>query len=115
MTAESNLSTTSIAFMFSTTCSGLLAPVMTVLTCGFFRHQANPNWDIVQLTSLAMGSSLLTFAMFSGVIRFSRNQPYPSSVAREPGGIPLLYLPVKSPEASGLQMVVPSPISLYNG
>jgi hypothetical protein len=26
--------------MFSTTCSGREAPVMTVLTFGFFRHQA---------------------------------------------------------------------------
>src|SRR5437660_632176 len=58
-------------------------------------------------------SGLTTFPLAS--IRFSRNHPYPSSVAREPGGTPFLYLPVRSPEASGLQIVVPSPISRYNG
>src|SRR5437870_13194672 len=91
--------------MFSTTCSGRLAPVITVLMCGFFRHQANPNCAILQPRSFAIGPSWLTFAIFSGVIRFSRNHPYPSSVAREPGGTPFLYLPVRSPEANGLQIV----------
>src|SRR5438876_991585 len=33
--------------MFSTTCSGRLAPVITVLTCGFFRHQAKPSCAIL--------------------------------------------------------------------
>ena len=32
-------------------------------------------------------------------------------VPRDPGGMPSLYFPVKRPEASGLQMVVPSPMS----
>jgi len=41
--AESSLGATSSAFMFSLTCSGRLAPVMTVLTFGFFRHQASAN------------------------------------------------------------------------
>src|SRR3989442_11277598 len=40
---ESSFGATSSAFMFSLTCSGRLAPVMTVLTFGFFRHQASAN------------------------------------------------------------------------
>ena len=32
--------TASSALMFSTTCSGVLAPVMTVDTCSFRRHHA---------------------------------------------------------------------------
>src|SRR5712691_3617563 len=42
-TSESSFGATSSAFMFSLTCSGRLAPVMTVLTFGFFRHQASAN------------------------------------------------------------------------
>ena len=41
--AEPSFGATSSAFMFSLTCSGRLAPVMTVLTFGFFRHQASAN------------------------------------------------------------------------
>src|SRR3989454_9494851 len=40
---ESSFGATSSAFMFSLTCSGRLAPVMTVLTFVFFRHQARAN------------------------------------------------------------------------
>src|SRR6266702_4581020 len=40
---------------------------------------------------------------------------YPGNVAREPEGMPLAYFPLRSPEASGLHIVVPSPISLYRG
>src|SRR5712692_9600649 len=101
--------------MFSLTCSGRLAPVITVLTLGFFKHHANANWAIVQPSSLARGSSFFAFAIFSGVRVCSFSHSYPSRVARDPGGTPLLYLPLKRPEASGLHIVVPRPISRYNG
>jgi inorganic pyrophosphatase len=43
ITTGVSLSITSSAFIFSTTCSGLDAPVITVLTHGFFKHQARAN------------------------------------------------------------------------
>src|SRR5208282_2135042 len=103
--------TTSKAFMFSSTCSGRLAPVITVLTFGFFKHQARASCANVQPMSLAIICNFLTFSIFCGVITDSFNQSYPCNVAREPEGIPLLYLPVSRPDASGLQIVVPNPIS----
>src|SRR5512133_1282355 len=56
ITSGVSFGTTSRAFMFSCTCSGRLAPVMTVLTLGFLRHQARANCDRVQPRSPAMGT-----------------------------------------------------------
>ena len=41
MTSGVSFGTTSSAFMFSATCAGRLAPVITVDTCGFLRHHAS--------------------------------------------------------------------------
>ena len=46
---------TSLAFMFSCTCSTRLAPVITVLTYGFFKHQASASCESVQSSSSAIG------------------------------------------------------------
>ena len=56
--------TISIAFMFSTTCSGRDAPVMTVDTCGLPAHQASANCASEQPRSFAMSPSFATVAFF---------------------------------------------------
>src|SRR5213594_5241895 len=63
----------------------------------------------------ATGSSCLAFSTFCGVMTFFRSHSYPDNVAREPRGMPLAYFPLRSPEASGLHIVVPKPISRYKG
>src|SRR5581483_3709273 len=60
-----SLGATSVAFMFSCTCSTRLAPVMTVLTNGFFKHHAIESCASVQPSSFAIGSSALTLASLS--------------------------------------------------
>src|SRR5437660_12770889 len=100
--------------MFSTTCSGRLAPVITVLTCGFFRHQASPSCAKLQPRSFAIGSSWFTFAIFSEVIRLSPNQLYDSNVTAQPGVTQLFYFRVSNPEATWLQNVFQSPVLRYH-
>src|SRR5213594_3068343 len=88
---------------------------MTVLTFGFLRHHARDSCAIVHPSSSAIGSSFLTFSMFSAVITFALSHSYPFRVARDPGGVPFAYFPLSSPDESGLHIVVPNPISLYRG
>ena len=54
--------------MFSTTCSGRLAPVMTVETRGFFVHQAMDSWARVQPSSSATFFRPRTFSLRSGSV-----------------------------------------------
>jgi len=70
-----SLGATSIARMFSVTWAARLAPVITVLTFGFDRHQASPSWANVQSSSSAIGCSCLTLATRSGVMSDSLIQP----------------------------------------
>ena len=114
ITSLVNLATTSSVCMFSTTCCAFDAPVMTVLTFGFFKHHAIANCAIEQPRSCATSANCLTFSMLRLASSFSnrsRSHSYPSNVARVPVGMPVLYLPVSKPLANGLQIVVPNPIS----
>ena len=63
-----------------------------------------PSWLSARALS-ARTLSILPSARHASITRESH--VYPFDAAREPSGTPLLYLPVKSPEASGDQMVVP--------
>ena len=103
---------TSMAFMFSSTCSGREAPVITVETSAFFRHQASASWARVQPRSSAMGfrsrATRRRHSPFSPS-RVRCSQVYFSSDSREPSGMPSSYLPVRIPLASGDQVVVPRP------
>jgi hypothetical protein len=66
ITSGVSLGTTSSAFMFSTTCDGRLAPVMTVETRGFLRHHARDICASVHRAIAAIGASRLTIAIFIG-------------------------------------------------
>ena len=88
--------------------------MITVLTFGFSRHQANAICDIVQPSSAAMGASSRALAIRSWPSALSnilRSHSYPGRLAHVPSGMPSLYFPVNRPLASGLKMVVPRPIS----
>ena len=50
---------------------GLLAPVMTVETCGFLRHHAIASCPSVQPRSAAIGPRRRTTAIFAGSVRRS--------------------------------------------
>ena len=97
----------SSAFIFSRTCSTRLAPVMTVLTFGFFKHQAIAICARVTPRSEATICSFLTFSIASWSVNLSRSHSKPFSEPRDPVGMPLLYFPVSKPEASGLYIVEP--------
>ena len=87
---------------FIVTCSGLLAPVMTVETLGFLRHQANAKAAVVPPNSI--------FALPPSVSSSSRKRFMNGSslmARRESSGIPSLYFPERRPEARGDQIVVP--------
>lgn len=58
MTSAVNLGTTSKAFIFSRTCSGLLAPVITVETLGFLRHYTTKRQKILFRFSKSKNKSL---------------------------------------------------------
>jgi hypothetical protein len=98
---------------FMVTCSGLLAPVMTVETLGFFKHQAKAKAAVLPPTSFASSASFWIFAILAlptSVSNSSRNRFMNGSsfiARRESSGIPSLYLPDKSPPARGDQIVVP--------
>lgn len=104
--------TKSSAFRFSFTCSTRDAPVMTEDTCGLRAHHAMASWESVQPSSCAMASSAPTAAFFAGSVSPSTRKDMRGIAARLSLGMPLRYLPVSSPEASGLQVVRPIPMSL---
>lgn len=72
ITSPVRLGSTSMACMFSVTCEVRDAPVMTVLTLGFFRHQAKAICAKVQPRALAIGTSCLTFPILTCVSELLR-------------------------------------------
>ena len=66
MTSAVSKGTAARAFMFSCTCEARLAPVITVLTCGFLTHQASASWLIVQPKSPATVCRARTLSMRVG-------------------------------------------------
>ena len=101
--------------MFSTTCAGRLAPVMTVETCGFLRHHASDICASVQLSSRAIGASARAWRN-SRRVEDALGQPFVAldGGSANPAARRRCTLPVNSPDASGLQIVVPSPRSSYS-
>ena len=99
---------TSSAAKFSATWLGRLAPVITVDTLGFLAHHASASWASEQPSSSAIGRSCSTLAMRL-LVRQPLGQPAVAGAARRasPSGMPSRYLPVSSPDASGLQIVAP--------
>ena len=93
-----------LAPALSTTCSGRLAPMMTLDTSGRRRHQASASWLIEIPLADAMGSRVWILASnsWSSSPR-PRNMFCCGSAARLPSGsvAPGLYLPVSNPCASG--------------
>ncbi len=86
---------------------GPAAPVITVLTFGLVRHQASAICAVVQPRLVNDGFGLPDLL---DALRRDRGVAQPLVAlqrAREPSGMPSLYLPVSTPDASGLQMVVP--------
>ena len=69
MTSGVSMGTTSSARMFSVTCDGRLAPVITVVTWGFFRHHAMASCARVQPTDSATVRSRRTLATLAGSTR----------------------------------------------
>ena len=67
----------------------------------------------MQSSSSAIGRSRSTFSIAARSESCPASHSYPASAARESSGIPSRYLPVSSPDASGLQIVVPMPRSSY--
>src|SRR4030095_13578881 len=112
MTSGVSSGTTSTAFIFSCTCDTRLAPVMTELTNGFFKHHASDNCATVQSNSFAMDSNTFTFARLFLSVTAAVNQSIFVVPARLFCGMPPLYFPVNNPEASGLNVVAPYPYSL---
>src|SRR5580658_10034511 len=111
-------STTSSDPRFSSSCSTLEAPRMTVLTLGFLRHHAIARRGRLVPRPFAMAAILGTAARFFSTPGFfrmaSRSHSMPGVSSRELLGTPLLYLPVRRPEERGDQMVVPSPGPRYS-
>ena len=88
---------------------------MTVLTFGFFKHQANARLLSGISSFTASAKSFFTLSNFPAspnALSFSHSNPFNPS--REFFGTPSIYFPVSTPEASGDQMVVPIPKSEYN-
>src|SRR5688500_9801124 len=85
------------------------APRITVLTLGFFKHHAIANFGIDVFSLSARSFNWLIFFRFSSTSHLSFNQPRLSMPKRVSVGFALLYFPDNSPEASGLQIVVPMP------
>ena len=99
--------------MFSVTCAGLEAPVMTVLTCGFFKHHARAEprqrrpeicRDLRQLFHFR--ETLTRFVVLKllaqPIIIFQRN-PRPARITSR------CISRSAVPDASGDQIVVPRP------
>src|SRR5262249_717504 len=82
---------------------------MTVLTSGFFKHQAILNCGNDMPRSVASELRLFTFSKKCSFIQRSFSQSNPANAKRLPSGTPLLYFPLNKPEASGLHIVVPIP------
>ena len=109
-------STTFNAFKLSFNCSTFEAPVITVLTFLFFKHQANAKcgklvFKLFASVVIFFAFSILSFAVSPIVASF--NHSIAGRFNRVSVGMPLLYFPVSNPDASGDQMVVPKPISEY--
>ena len=85
---------------------------MTVLTLGFLRHHATPNWGMLQPRSPASAVNCVTLSKFFWVRIFSLSQLHSSRFKRTSSSEEMLYFPVKIPLARGLQMVVPNPTVL---
>jgi len=102
---------TSAAFRFSSTCETRDAPVITVETRGLRAHHAMQSCASVQPSSFAIASSLATASFFALSVRSSSRNFMRGIAPRLSAGTPLRYLPVSSPDASGLQVVRPMPIS----
>ena len=106
---------TSIAAKFSTTWLARLAPVITVDTCGLAAHHAIDSWASEQPSSSAIGRSRSTLASVVGVGEPLGQPPVAGQRATASRrGCRRWYLPVSSPLASGLQIVVPRPMSSYS-
>mmetsp|Transcript_87178 Transcript_87178/g.260056 ORF Transcript_87178/g.260056 Transcript_87178/m.260056 type:complete len:215 (+) Transcript_87178:55-699(+) len=109
------LSTKASAPNCSSTCSGAVAPVITVETSGFAMHQARASCAMLHPSRSAMGRRRSACsAFFRKTLKSGRFLK--SSLARRelPGTSPLPYLPVRTPLASGDQIVRPSPMPPYS-
>src|SRR5580692_7280397 len=95
------------AAVFSSTCSGLLAPTMAEATSGSRSTQASENCDRVQPASAATGLSFCTASSTCGLSQDCMNCPMVSLPARESVGAlaPGRYLPDNTPWASGDQTI----------
>jgi len=101
----------SAARRFSSTCETREAPVITVETFGLRAHHAIASCASVQPSSFATASSLPTVSFFASSVRSSKRNFMRGMAPRLSAGTPARYLPVSRPEASGLQVVSPRPIS----
>src|SRR3990167_6378701 len=63
ITSDVNFALTAIAPIFSSNCSGLVAPKITELTCGLCKHQAIESWESVQSSASANCWSCLVFSI----------------------------------------------------
>ena len=97
MASGVRLSESSAAFRFSRTCSTRVAPVTTLLTRVFLRHQAIASWAVLISRSRATGASCFTFRTRSGVTTSSLSHSIPLRASRDPGGDPLVVLPREEP------------------
>ncbi len=114
ITAGVSLGSTSSAPRFSSTWDTREAPVMTVETRGLRAHQAIASCASVQPRSFATPSSCATTSFFALSVRPCTRNCMRGMAPRLPAGMPLRYLPVRSPEASGLHVVSPIPMSSYS-
>jgi hypothetical protein len=103
--------TMSAAFRFSSTCETREAPVITVETRGLRRHHARASCAVVQPSSFATSPSCETAAFFALSVRSGTRNDMRWMAPRLSAGTPSRYLPVSSPDASGLHVVSPRPIS----
>ena len=94
------------------TCSTRLAPVITVDTCGFAAHHAIGELRERAAELVGDAGQLLHLGVALGVgeqvVAATRS---PAARPRLPSGMPSRYLPVSRPDASGLQIVRPRPMS----
>jgi hypothetical protein len=111
----SGVSLSSSASAPSLACSWSMrdAPMITLLTRGLLATQARASCASVPPSSSAMGANCATAAFFFSSVKPSRREAMVCIAPRLPAGAPLPYLPVSRPEASGLQVVRPRPMSLY--
>src|SRR5438552_17403651 len=98
---SSELRRHSAALTFCSTCSGFVAPAITLGTKGWLASQPIATSSTPRPRAWANASMRPSISKFSGVSTRSAMPPAPASRVPSGGGSPARYLPERKPLASG--------------